>query len=142
MGEDIETLEDLLRPGLRTVCVGINPAPGSVEAGHYYQGTLGQRFLVRLRDAGVLPSDARGHADDIAFAAGVGFTDIIKRPTESAKDLRAAEYQHGRALLRDKLDAHRPELVIFTFKMRRSCSETSTATASCRDSSSHPARCS
>jgi hypothetical protein len=27
MGESIETLEDLLRPGLDAVCVGINPTP-------------------------------------------------------------------------------------------------------------------
>jgi len=44
MGETVESLEDLLRPGLRIVCVGINPAPVSVAAGHYYQGRLGQGF--------------------------------------------------------------------------------------------------
>ena len=33
-GEEIETLADLLRPGLRAVVVGINPAPKSVAAGH------------------------------------------------------------------------------------------------------------
>ena len=42
MGEEIETLEDMLAPGLRAVCVGINPAPRSVRAGHYHQGTLGR----------------------------------------------------------------------------------------------------
>jgi TDG/mug DNA glycosylase family protein len=36
MGQQVETLEDLLRPGLRAVCIGINPAPTSVGAGHYY----------------------------------------------------------------------------------------------------------
>jgi TDG/mug DNA glycosylase family protein len=44
MGEQVETLEDLLRPGLHAVCIGINPAPASVSAGHYYQGKLGQMF--------------------------------------------------------------------------------------------------
>ena len=37
MGERVATLEDLLRPRLRAVCVGINPSPVSVEAGHYYR---------------------------------------------------------------------------------------------------------
>ncbi len=55
MGEQVTTLADLLRPGLRAVCVGINPSPVSVEAGHYYQGRLGQVFFARLREAGVLP---------------------------------------------------------------------------------------
>jgi hypothetical protein len=40
MRESIETLEDLLRPGLDAVCVGINPTPTSVAAGHYYQAAL------------------------------------------------------------------------------------------------------
>lgn len=53
----------------------------SVAAGHYYQGRLGQRFYSRLRAAGLLPEQDKGFADDAAFAADIGFTDIIKRPT-------------------------------------------------------------
>ena len=41
MGGRVVTLKDLLRPGLRGVCIGTNPAPTSVAAGHYYQGKLG-----------------------------------------------------------------------------------------------------
>jgi double-stranded uracil-DNA glycosylase len=115
MGEDVETLEDLLRPELRAVCVGINPSPVSVAAGHYYQGRVGQRFFGRLREAGLLPG-IRGYEDDTAFEAGVGFTDIIKRPTANAKVLPPAEYQHGKQRLRSKLETFQPELVIFTFK--------------------------
>jgi len=116
MGERVTTLEDLLRPGLRAVCVGINPAPPSVEAGHYYQGRLGQGFFARLRQAGVLPSSFDGYEDDAAFAAGIGFTDIVKRPTASAKEVKPAQFKHGRELLKAKLAEHEPELVIFTFK--------------------------
>lgn len=116
MGERVTTLEDLLRPGLRAACVGINPAPKSVEAGHYYQGRLGQGFFARLRQAGVLPASFDGYEDDAAFAAGIGFTDIVKRPTASAKDVAPAEFTHGRELLAAKLAEHKPELVIFTFK--------------------------
>jgi TDG/mug DNA glycosylase family protein len=115
MGEKVETLEDLLRPGLRAVCVGINPALTSVAAGHYYQGRLGQGFYARLRRAGLLPSGS-GWEDDLAFANGIGFTDIIKRPTASAGELRTEEYDHGKLLLHEKLETARPELVIFTFK--------------------------
>jgi hypothetical protein len=43
-GKQIETLKELLRPGLRFVVVGLNPACRSVAAGHYYQGRLGQLF--------------------------------------------------------------------------------------------------
>lgn len=115
MGERVETLEDLLRPGLRAVCVGINPAPASVKAGHYYQGRLGQAFWTRLRRAGLVASSS-GWEDDAAFASGIGFTDIVKRPTASASEIAAGEFEHGRGLLAEKLEASRPHLVIFTFK--------------------------
>lgn len=116
MGDRVQTLEDLLRPGLRVVCVGINPSPVSVEAGHYYQGTLGQRFFERLRYVGLLSEDRDGFEDDAAFASGVGFTDIVKRPTAKAAALCPAEFEHGQNLLEAKFEAHRPELVIFVFK--------------------------
>lgn len=116
MGEEIETLEDLLRPGLLAVCVGINPAPRSVAAGHYYQGAYGQRFFARLRVAGVIPEAADGYEDDAAFAVGVGFTDLVKRPTPSDKDVTDEEREQGRPLLERKLRDADPELVIFAFK--------------------------
>jgi len=114
--DEVETLADLLRPGLRAVCVGINPAPGSVRAGHYYQGNLGQKFFGRLQQAGAVPPGRGGWQDDEAFAAGVGFTDIVKRPTRRAAEVRLEELEHGQGLLEAKLQQHGPPLVIFTFK--------------------------
>lgn len=116
MGRPEETLEDLLRPRLRAVCVGINPSRVSVDAGHYYQGRLGQVFLARLRRVGLLPATAAGYEDDALFAAGVGFTDVVKRATARARELRPEEYEHGSAELLKKLAAARAPLVIFTFK--------------------------
>jgi TDG/mug DNA glycosylase family protein len=116
MGERVETLADLLRPGLRAVCVGINPSLVSVKAGHYYQGRSGQRFLARVRTAGVIGESRRGTEDNAAFADGVGFTDIVKRPTRSADELRADEFRHGSVLLEEKLTRFAPRLVIFTYK--------------------------
>lgn len=116
MGTAIETLADLLRPGLAAVCVGINPSPVSVAAGHYYQGRAGQRYFARLRDVGLLRDTPDAFEDDAAFAAGIGFTDIVKRPTPTADDLLPVEFDHGRDLLAAKLDAAGTKLVIFTFK--------------------------
>lgn len=113
-GEEIETLADLLRSGLRAVVVGINPAPMSVAAGHYYQGTYGQRFFDRLRRAGGLP-DGDGFEDDRAFAAGIGFTDVVKRPSPSA-DQVSAELADGREDLEAKLADVDVRLVVFAFK--------------------------
>jgi TDG/mug DNA glycosylase family protein len=116
MGERIETLEDLLVPGLRAACVGINPSTVSLSKGHYYQGRLGKRFYGRLRQVGLLPDAHDGFEDDALFERGVGFTDIVKRATARAHELRPAEFEHGRFLLLDKLERYRPGLVIFSYK--------------------------
>ena len=111
MGKHVETLDDLFPDRVRAVCVGINPAPVSVAAGHYFQGALGQRFFARLRDAGVIGETARGAEDDAAVVAGIGFTDVVKRPTA-----RAAEMAHAVRLLRATLERVQPPVLIFPFK--------------------------
>lgn len=115
IGEETETLADLLRPGLRGVVIGINPAPPSVAAGHYYQGRLGQGFFRRLEEAEILPPGP-GFEDDRAFEAGLGFTDVVKRPSRGADEVSAEELRHGRTLLEAKLERLQIPRVIFTFK--------------------------
>ena len=46
---------------------------------------------------------AAGFEDDLAFATGIGFPDVVKRPTSRADGLRPGELQHGRELLETKL---------------------------------------
>lgn len=91
-GQKVRTLKELLRGGLKAVFVGINPAPLSVERGHYYQGRLGQRFWNRLREYGIAPVLPDGTEDDVAFDDyDYGFSDLIRRPTASSKDLSKDE---------------------------------------------------
>jgi TDG/mug DNA glycosylase family protein len=115
MDEQVTTLADLLRPGLRIVVVGINPTPVSVNSGHYWQGSRGQTLFRRLRQVGLL-ADGVGFEDDRAFAAGVGFTDVVKRPTRRADDVAPHEMTHGCVLLAEKLQRYRPEMLLFVFK--------------------------
>jgi TDG/mug DNA glycosylase family protein len=115
LGEEVPSLADLLRPGLRGVVVGINPSTVSVAAGHYYQGRLGQRFFSALLDAGVLPH-GDGFEDDRAFKAGLGFTDVVKRATARETGLRTGELQHGRQLLEARLSELAVPRIIFTYK--------------------------
>jgi TDG/mug DNA glycosylase family protein len=117
MGTEVLTLADLVPSGqVRAVVVGINPAPPSVAVGHYYQGRLGQQFYARLRQAGVLGPRLGPWDDDDAVEAGLGFTDIVRRPTATAADVRPEEYRHGRARLLEHLEGLSAPLVIFTFK--------------------------
>lgn len=115
MGQEVETLEDLLAPDLRGVVVGINPSPVSVAAGHYYQGRVGQTFFRRLAEAEILP-EGESFEDDRAFASGLGFTDVVKRPTPRATDVADEELEHGKELLEAKLREHEVPRVLFTFK--------------------------
>lgn len=115
LGSTVTTLADLLRPGLKVVTVGINPAPVSVAAGHYYQGSAGQIFYRRLTVVGLLPPGG-GFEDDRAYGAGVGFTDVVKRPTGNANEVSPHELVVGRRILEGKLRALEVPLVIFTFK--------------------------
>lgn len=116
MGTPVETLADLIPDNPRIICVGINPAPISVAAGHYYQGQLGQRFFSRLRQAGLLPYERIGWDDDEAYRLGIGFTDVVKRPTASSAEVGSLELNHGATFLAQKLEAWGAPLVVFAFK--------------------------
>jgi TDG/mug DNA glycosylase family protein len=114
-GVDVLTLADVAPDPGGIVLVGINPSPVSVQAGHYYQGTLGKRLWSRLAGIGVLPSLGSPWEDERWSVAGNGLTDVVKRPTASAKEVSPDELLEGGALLREKLAAWRPGLILFPF---------------------------
>lgn len=116
MGAPVEMLADPLPASPRAICVGINPAPSSVAAGHYYQGRHGQRFFARLEWAGILPRVRDGFVDDVAVGCGIGFTDVVKRPTARADEFSSAELRHGAAVLSQKLHDIGTPVLIFPFK--------------------------
>lgn len=117
MGEDVFTLADIWPEVPRAVIVGLNPAPRSVEIGHYYQGASGRRQLLRLAEAGLFNPPAHGtFFEEAALAAGVGFTDLVKRPTRGEGDLPRTDLAHGRAALMDALRDHQVPLVVCVFR--------------------------
>lgn len=95
--------------------VGVNPAPRSVTVGHYYQGANGKTALCRLSGAGLLPELRDGWVDDEAVAAGIGFTDLVKRPSRAAADLTSAELAFGRAHPLDQIAARHVQVVVCVF---------------------------
>ena len=118
MGEWVVTLDDLWPDQPRAMIVGLNPAPASVEAGHYYQGRSGQRQLLRLANAGLFqrPEQGSTYFEAGALEAGIGFTDIVKRPTPGEKGVRRAEIEFGRVALSRKLAGQGVPLVICVFR--------------------------
>lgn len=112
----VTTLLDLPPATGAVVLIGINPAPISVQAGHYYQGTLGKRLWRRLERIGLLESPIAGREDEAWTRAGNGLTDIVKRPTPSARELSSDELENGAIELREKLRHWKPGLVLFAFR--------------------------
>ncbi|GAA2979252.1 TDG/mug DNA glycosylase family protein [Microbacterium terrae] len=117
MGSTVLTLADIWPERPTAMIVGLNPAPKSVTAGHYYQGAVGRRQMNRLVDAGLFPRTSDGpffEAD--ALVGGVGFTDLVKRPTVGENDVPVEEQRHGRSALISELARRRVPLVICIFR--------------------------
>ena len=110
------TLPDIACEPGGVLLIGINPAPDSVAAGHYYQGRHGRRLWVRLERLGLLEASDPGREDDAFQRAGNGLTDLVKRPSRSAADLSRDELAGGLDALRKKVRAWMPGLILFAYR--------------------------
>jgi TDG/mug DNA glycosylase family protein len=115
-GVAVETLADLPPLRDRLLFVGLNPSPVSVEAGHYFQGRLGQAFWRRLILAEILPRDTPIEtADDALLAMGHGLTDLLKVPSPR-DDATDAILRAGVGPLWQKVAIWRPAAIVFVYK--------------------------
>jgi TDG/mug DNA glycosylase family protein len=110
------TLPDIPPQPGGVLLVGINPAPISVAAGHYYQGKIGRRLWQRLERLGLLSDPVPGREDEAFAREGHGLTDLVKRPTKAAAELTNEELEAGVEQLRAKIREWQPRLVLFGFK--------------------------
>ncbi|MCY4556340.1 MAG: amidohydrolase family protein [Chloroflexi bacterium] len=110
--QPMETLPDYLEPGLDIVLIGLNPSTRSVRAGHYFANPR-NRFWSALTAANFVGRPV-GPGDDASLLAdGIGFTDVVKRPTSQASGLTAADYRRDAPTLREKLLSHVPRIACF-----------------------------
>jgi len=117
-GRRVETLAELLRPGLRAVFVGLNPSPVSVAAGHYFQGPLGRRLWQRLEQSAIVRDLPAGSEDDEAFRQGIGFADVVRVPSSNAQKLTPAILRGAAPDLRQRLlvgGVRPPTQIVFVF---------------------------
>lgn len=116
-GHEGLTLADLWPDGrIIAAVVGLNPAPKSVEAGHYYQGVVGRRQMIRMADVGMFDPDDAPFIDDAALQYGIAFTDIVKFPTPGEKQVSSEQIRAGLPVLEASLAAREVPLVIGVFR--------------------------
>lgn len=114
MDGEAATLPHLLRPGLRVVFIGYNPAIYSAEAGHYY-ARPGNMFWRHLSASGLAARNVTPEDDSLLpDEAGIGFTDLCCRPTVRASELTPAEIREGAARLHTELLEHQPRIACFS----------------------------
>lgn len=115
----LHTLPDYLAPDLRLLSIGLNPSVPSVAAGYYFANPRNRFWAAlnasRLLDGTLTPSAAA--VVQLFERAGIGFTDLVKRPTRGAAQLRAADYRDGALRVRDVLTAYRPDFAWFHGKL-------------------------
>jgi len=110
--QDFETLTDYLRPGLDIVFVGLNPSSYSVRVGHYFANPR-NRFWPALNRSGLVGEELGPERDSELGNYGIGFTDVVKRPTPQASGLRAADYRQWAPALKQKLEHFQPRIACF-----------------------------
>ncbi|MFS0560034.1 mismatch-specific DNA-glycosylase [Terribacillus sp. 179-K 1B1 HS] len=112
---DLEPIPDHLEKGLRLLFIGFNPSVRSAETGHHY-ANRNNRFWNILYQAGITERKFEPFEDRDLLQMGIGFTNIVARPTKAAADITKEEYIEGAQLLRDKLQYFRPEVACFVGK--------------------------
>ena len=114
------TLPDYLARGLSILFVGINPGLYSVRQGHYFarrsnrfwpalsRSRLSEPIRSALAKETLVPED-----DAILLDFGIGFTDVVKRPTRNASELRPEEFQAAAPGLLSLLGEYQPLIACF-----------------------------
>ena len=111
----MNTLPDAVREGLRAIAVGINPSLPSVRAGFCFANPR-NRFWPALNASRLVDAPLEPGPDSVAVLVeryGIGFTDIVKRPTAGSAELRSHEFRDGAARLEALVVRHAPGVVWF-----------------------------
>lgn len=111
----MKTLPDYLRPGLDIISIGLNPSLPSVRAGFYFANPR-NRFWRALNASGLVTQPLTpgvAAMDRLLGEHGIGFTDVVKRPTAGGNELRAADYRSWAPQLHAKLLDYQPRIAWF-----------------------------
>lgn len=104
---------DLLDDGLYLVFCGYNPSLASGDTGRHYAHPT-NRFWALLHAAGITERLYEPGEDELLLDKGIGFTNLVSRPTRRANELQRREIEEGAQALKEKLMLHRPFAVAYT----------------------------
>ncbi|CAF0991945.1 unnamed protein product [Adineta ricciae] len=105
-------LSDILQPNLDIVFVGINPSLYAVHKGHHYGGP-GNHFWKLLHMSELIPNAFTAEDDYRMPQYGIGFTNIVQRPSKAGSDITKDEITAGAEILMQKIKMYRPKVVAF-----------------------------
>jgi len=104
-------LPDHVRPGLRLLVCGMNPGRYSAWYGMFF-ARPGNLFWPAMRAAGLVPpASGPGEEAWLCRERGIGFTDVVKRPTGGVEEVGEEEWRAGAARLRALVRRLRPRAV-------------------------------
>jgi len=113
MADSLPALPDWLAPGLRIVSVGINPSLPSARAGFPFANPR-NRFWPALNASALVAAPLQPGVAAMSVLLerdGIGFTDVVKRPTPMEKNVSRSEFHAGAEVLLGKLRAYQPALI-------------------------------
>ncbi len=95
--------------------MGFNPSPRSWRSGHHYAHP-GNLFWKFLAESGLTPARLSPEDDGRLPEMGLGFTDVVGRPSASANALTTGELRAGAVVVRAQLLRWRPRVAAYTGK--------------------------
>lgn len=84
--------------------------------GHHYSGP-GNHFWKCMFLSGLTPVQMTAEEDFKLLELGIGFTNIVQRPTKGSADLTRKEIKDGCRILLEKLQKFRPKIAVFNGKL-------------------------
>ena len=114
--DSIQSLPDVLEPGLSVVFCGINPGLRAASTGHHFAGR-GNRFWRVLHLAGFTPEQILPEDGHTLLRYGCGLTAVVPRATAQAAELSRSEIELAGDAFRRKIEQFAPRHVVFLGKM-------------------------
>ncbi|MFZ5986136.1 MAG: mismatch-specific DNA-glycosylase [Bacillota bacterium] len=106
------TLKDIVAPNLNVLFVGYNPGMESARTGHHY-ASRSNRFWKLLYESGLTSFKLEAKDDQRLLEFGYGSTNIVSRPTRSAKEITHDEFKEGSKMLARLIEDLKPKIVCY-----------------------------